>query len=234
MITIATWNMQGATKVPDINTVAQSTSANVICLQECGLLPEHLKDTVPLTGGDGSTIGCTGKFIVGHDFMECVYWENAWAQGSLAVLSNITVKAYGIMAPATPSGYTPTKPRSMPWMTVEDPRTQAPITIYSIHSPAVFGAVTVRDTCEWNNAQIAQIAALGGTWACVGDFNADPTALNFQGPPAGHIKRGTQATQQSGGILDYAITNDDDHFVYQQQTTVVSSADHFPQVFVWP
>ncbi|MCC8395284.1 endonuclease/exonuclease/phosphatase family protein [Paraburkholderia sp. MMS20-SJTR3] len=229
---IATWNMRGAVNVPSINQVAQSTGANIICLQECGSLAEHLQGRTPIVGGDGSIIGYTGNLALGYGFMECVYWENVWGQGSLAVLSNLGISATGIMAPAVSDDFAPNNPRSLPWLSVTHPDLGTSITIYSIHSPPVFGSVTLTDTSAWNNAQIAQIAALGGTWACVGDFNADPTAIDFDGPPSGRIRRGTRATQESGGILDYAITNAE-NFNYRQETRAPSGSDHYPQVFVW-
>ncbi|GLQ94407.1 endonuclease/exonuclease/phosphatase family protein [Dyella acidisoli] len=231
---VATWNMQGGANTLYINQVVQQTGANVLCLQECGALAEHLHGRAPIIGPNGGTLGYTGNLRLGHGFMECVYWENHWIQGSLAVLSNIGINGYGILPHVDLFGFVPANSRDLPWITVTNPTTGNVITVLSIHSPPVGGGVTLAHTCTWNNAQINQInnAAAGGNWACVGDFNADPTAIGFIGPPAGAIVRGNQATQQGGGILDYAITNAVG-FTYQQQTQLVGASDHYPQVFNW-
>lgn len=230
---IATWNMQGGANTPHINQVVQATQANVLCLQECGDLAQHLQNRQPILVPGGAIIGYTGNFVVGFGFMECVYWENAWIQGGLAVLSNIGVLNFGILNAAVVPGFVPANPRNLPWMTVRNPNTGINITIFSIHAPPVFGGTTIAQVCNWNNAQINQInAGFGGTWACVGDFNADPTVNGYIAPPFGAVVRGNQATQQGGGILDYAVTNAP-AFTYIQQTQRVGASDHYPQVFNW-
>lgn len=231
---IATWNMQGGTNTLYINQVVQATQANVLCLQECGDLTQHLHNRVPILAPTGAIIGYTGNFVVGQGFMECVYWENAWIQGSLAVLSNIGVLNFGIFDVVPVPGLVPANPRNLPWMTVRNLTTGINITIFSIHAPPVFGGTTVVDVCNWNNAQIAQISALVGEggWAVVGDFNANPMVGGYIAPAFGAVVRGNQATQQGGGILDYAVTNAL-AFAYIQQTQLVGASDHYPQVFKW-
>ncbi|WP_114815243.1 endonuclease/exonuclease/phosphatase family protein [Paraburkholderia kururiensis] len=230
---VATWNMQGGVNTPYINQVVQQTGAHVLCLQECGNLAEHLQGRAPILNGMGAIIGYTGNLRLGYGFMQCVYWENVWAQGGLAVLSNIGINNYGILPPAPVHGFAPANPRAMPWITVRDPWNGNVISVYSIHSPPVDGlTTTLQQTCAWNNTQLAQINAIGGTWACVGDFNADPTVPGFVAPPVGNIVRGNRATQQSGGILDYAVTNAFG-FAYQQQTQLAGASDHYPQVFTY-
>ncbi|WP_199245929.1 endonuclease/exonuclease/phosphatase family protein [[Phormidium] sp. ETS-05] len=231
---IATWNMQGGVNTMYINQVVQATQANVLCLQECGALAEHLHGIVPIIGLNGAIIGYTGNFVVGQGFfMECVYWENIWIQGSLAVLSNISPLYYGILDAAPVLGFVPPNVRNLPWMTVQNPNTGINITVFSIHAPPVFAPTTIANVCNWNNAQITQIADVTpGYWACVGDFNADPTIAGYIPPPVGNVVRSNRATQQGEGILDYAVTNAL-AFTYVPPTQVVSASDHFPQVFQW-
>ena len=231
---IATWNMLGGINTPYINQVVQDTQANVLCLQECGNLAEHLQNRQPILAPSGAIIGYTGNFVVGQGFMECVYWENVWTQGGLAVLSNIGVLNFGILDAVAVPGFAPANPRNLPWITVRNPTTGINITIFSIHGPPVFGGTTIANVCDWDNAQIAQINARWGgvNWACVGDFNADPTVGGYIAPASGAVIHGNQATQQGGGILDYAVTNAA-AFAYIQQTQLVGASDHYPQVFQW-
>jgi endonuclease/exonuclease/phosphatase family metal-dependent hydrolase len=230
---IATWNMQGGVNTMYINQVVQATQANVLCLQECGDLSQHLQGRMPIIGLNGAIIGYTGNFVVGQGFMECVYWENIWIQGGLAVLSNIGVLYFGILNAVAVPGFVPPNVRNLPWMTVRNPDTGINITVFSIHAPPVFAPTTIANVCNWNNAQIAQIAAVTvGAWACVGDFNADPTIVGYISPPVDNVVRSNRATQQGGGILDYAVTNDP-AFTYVNQTQLVGASDHFPQVFQW-
>lgn len=219
---IATWNMYGAVRMPDLVTVKNNTEANVICLQECGKLEPFLD------GGTNHGAYWTGNLTLGRDFMECVYWPNINPRLGTAVLSNVTVKAAGVLHPI-PAPFTPARPRSLPWMRVEYGAAQ--LTVFSIHSPPVWTA-TLADVCSWNNTQIGHVIATThpGDWAVVGDFNADPRRFGFVPPPA-HVVRGYGATQQGGGLLDYAVTNA--HLAFVPDTRGAGS-DHFPQVFRVP
>jgi len=234
---IATWNMQGGTNTMYINQVVQATQANVLCLQECGALAQHLRGSAPIWGLNGAIVGYTGNFVVGQGFMECIYWENVWLQGSLAVLSNIGVITCGILnAVNNVPAFVPANVRDLPWMTVRSQAAATNITVFSIHAPPVFMPTTIANVCTWNNAQIAQIAPQAGAnlWACVGDFNADPNVVGYIQPPAGsNVVRGNNATQQNGNILDYAVTNAAP-FQYVQQTQLAGLSDHYPQVFYFP
>ncbi|AOK45545.1 hypothetical protein WT60_00760 [Burkholderia sp. MSMB617WGS] len=230
---IATWNMLGATNAVYLNQVLQQTRANVLCLQECGTnFATLLEERAPIIGNDGAIIGYTGNFRAGAGFMECVYWEAPQDRLGLAVLSNIAPSARHILMPAA-AGFNPNSPRAMPWCTVTDPQTRNAITIYSIHSPPVSRNVTLANVCTWNNAQIGQISQRGGTWACVGDFNAPPNAAGFVPPPQGAVVSSNRATQQGGGILDYAITNAPGFTFFQAGTQLVGASDHYPQSFRW-
>ncbi len=233
---IATWNMQGGTNTPYILQVVNATQSNVLCLQECGNLATLLQGRVPLIDpASGAIIGYTGNLVLGHGFMECVYWENNdWIQGGLAILSNIGYGGCGILAAGAMPGFVPNNVRNLPWMRVFNSTLGVDITIFSIHAPPVYDGTTIANVCNWNNLQIAQIAALvvGGSWACVGDFNADPTAPGYIAPaPFYRVVHGLRATQQGGGILDYAMTNMAPPFVYINQTNLVGASDHYPQVF---
>jgi hypothetical protein len=108
------------------------------------------------------------------------------------------------------------------------------VAVFSIHGPPVFGATTVAGVCAWDNAQIGQINVLagGGGWVCLGDFNVDPTGLAppYVAPPAGNVVRGNHATQQGGGLLDYAVTTAGT-LAYVAQGQLAGASDHYPQTF---
>lgn len=229
---LATWNMQGGVNTVYLPTVIRRANANVICLQECGDFSSHMHNLQPILNGNGATLGYTGLYRHGEAVMECVFWENpTWVQGGVAVLTNLPISAYGILTAAAVPGFVPNNVRDLPWVTVNDPGGPA-ITVYSIHGPPVFGATTIAQTCAWDNAQITQINAAGGTWACIGDFNADPTQAGYVAPPAGAVVRGHRATQQGHGLLDYAVTNAAG-FAYSDHEHRHGSSDHYPQVFTW-
>ncbi len=227
---IVTWNMQGGTNAGYINQVIQATEANVLCLQETGNMTSLLQGTAPVAGFPGSL---RGNFAAGNDFFECIFWNNAaWVQGSLAVMANVHVVDCNIMAAAA-APYIPPNPRNLPWMEVTNPDTGATIRIFSIHSPPVWGAVTIANACAWSNAQVAAVdGAAAAPWTIVGDFNADPTEAGFMAPPAGAVVRGARATQQSG-ILDYSITNIGVGYTYNAAGELVGASDHYPQEFNW-
>ncbi len=229
----ATWNMQGGINIPYINQVVQQSKCDVLCLQECGSLAQNLRGRAPIIHAGGAIIGFTGNFVVGQGFMECVCWDNNdWPQGSLAILSNVNMIGCGILNAVPIPGFAPAFPRNLPWIKITDPQTGGAYTVYSIHSPPVFGGTTLANVCAWNNAQIMQIAGAPGTWMCLGDFNADPTVAGFVAPPAGNVVRGNQATQQGEGLLDYAVTSAAlPPLAYAAQNQLAGASDHYPQVF---
>lgn len=221
---IATWNMQGGRNTQYLTQVAMQTRANILCLQECGRLERFMYGLV------SNGLYFTGNLRVGRSLMEVVYWYNhRWPQGGVAVLSNVGISAHGVFF-TVPAPWNPPKPRSMPWITVRNGA--ADLTVLSIHSPPVwFG--TLPQVCGWNNTQIAAVDGLHlGRWAMLGDFNADPTAGGFIPSPHGHLVRGPRATQQGGGLLDYAVTTG--ALNYRVSTPLAGPSDHYPQVFEAP
>jgi endonuclease/exonuclease/phosphatase family metal-dependent hydrolase len=231
---IVTWNMCGGTNVMYLNTVIQKTSADFLCLQECGEFTKNMSDKKPIFGNNGAIIGSLGTFKAGHDSWNCVYWENnSWTQGGMVVMTTRNIINPGVLLPVVIPGFVPGNPRGLPYCTVQNDN-GANITIYSVHAPPVFKNVTTANVCCWNNAQLNAIAALGGSWACIGDFNTDPTQAGYILPPVGTIIRGTKATQQGGGIIDYTITNvPAPPYIYKDQSELCGSSDHYPQVFHW-
>jgi hypothetical protein len=236
---IATWNMQGGGNTMYIPDVLGVTRADVLCLQECGGLYRVLHDRVPILRATGETDGYTGIYqTVGGDRFT-VYWENEWTQGGVAVMTSLHHTAYGLLQPVgVPLGggatWAPPNARWMPWVTVPV-AAGTDIRIYSIHSVSGF---TTADTCAWNNAQFGNIAAQAGApplWACVGDFNADPTAAGFVAP-AGvgmRVVRSLRATHQNEKLLDYAVTNAPT-LAPMAIVALGGAADHYPQVFDLP
>ena len=173
----------------------------------------------------------TGIYQNGNNIYNVVFWYNnldSNPRNSLAVMSRITVSTWGIHwpLPVPPPGYQPLHPRSLPWMRVNQNGNL--ITIYSYHAPSL----NTPAGCAYSNPQIAAIGgAVAGVWAVVGDFNADPTQLGFQDPPAGAVVRGNNATQQNGGLLDYSITNAGANYSFSAAGFVLTGSDHFPQNF---
>jgi len=233
-----TWNMQGGTNTPYIRQVINNTGADILCLQECGdVIAQNLINRVPILNAAGATIGYTGQLQFGTthnpDVRECVFWENpTWTQGALAIISNQPVVNFGILSAVAVAGVVPNNPRDMPWIEINHmAAATGVIRVLSIHGPPVYGAMTIANVCAWDNAQVNQLAGVGFSWAFLGDFNADPTQVGYVAPPTvgANVVRGNHATQQSGGILDYAVTNA--AFNYVQQTQLCGASDHYPQVF---
>jgi hypothetical protein len=224
---ITTWNMQGGTQQVFLGTLISQNSPDVICLQESGDMTHILQPRTPIGGFPGSL---EGKYVNGNNIYDVVYWYNNIddnPRNSLAVMSRITVNALGIRVPVVVPlpGYQPGNPRHLPWMTVQEGGNL--ITIYSYHAPSAGTA----NACSYNNPQIAAINGLGGFWAVVGDFNADPTVGAFIAPPAGAVVRCGNATQQSGGLLDYSITNAGAGYTFYLKGMLVGPSDHYPQNF---
>lgn len=225
---ITTWNMQGSTQQVNLGTLIAQNNPDVICLQESGNMRDILRNTAGIYGFPNSL---TGTYQYGLNIYDVVFWYNdvdANPRNSLAIMSRMTVAAHGILAPVAvpPPGYQPGNPRNLPWMRVNQSGNL--ITIYSYHAPAAGTA----NACSYNNPQIAVINGLGGVWAVVGDFNADLTNNAFVFPPGGNVVRGTRATQQGGGLIDYSTTNAVG-YIFSEMGRVLTGSDHFPQNFTY-
>lgn len=225
---ITTWNMRGGTQQGNLGTLINDNNPDVICLQECGnmtgLLQNQPMAPLPIAGFPNSL---SGMYKNGDNIYDVVFWYNnvnLLPTCSLAIMSRITVNAFGIFAAVPSPVYQPANPRNLPWMRVNQGGNL--LTIYSYHAPS---AGTV-NACAYNNVQIAAISGLGGSWAVVGDFNADPTDAVFVNPPAGGVVRGNQETQQSKGLLDYSITNAAG-YAFLAAGMLVTGSDHYPQDF---
>lgn len=226
---ITTWNMQGSTQQVYLGVLITQNNPDVICLQECGDMTHLLLGAAAVPGFPNSLVGI---YQNGMNIYNVVFWYNnidANPRNSLAIMSRITVAAYGIRVPvAVPApGYQPGNPRNLPWMVVNEGGNL--ISIHSYHGPSAGTA----NAASYNNPQIAAINGFGGTWAVVGDFNADPTSGAFVAPPAGAVVRGNHATQQGGGLLDYSITNAGLGYTYSATGMLLGASDHFPQDFTY-
>lgn len=225
---ITTWNMQGAVNLVYLQQLITKNDPDVICLQETGDISFALRNTAVIAGFANS---CTGIYQFGYNIYNVVCWYNnvdANPRNSLAIMSRITINASGIHEPvvAPPPNYNPGNPRALPWMTVNQGGNL--ITIYSYHAPSAGTA----NACSYTNQQIIPINGLGGIWAIVGDFNADPNSANFLPPPIGASVRGNHATQHGGGLLDYSITNAGaGGYQFSWSGELLAASDHFPQNF---
>ncbi len=223
---ITTWNMQGGAQQVYLGTLIAQNDPDVICLQESGDMANILQNAAGIVGFPNSL---TGIYQNGTNIYDVVFWYNnvdANPRNSLAIMSRITINAHGIRVPVAvaPPGYQPGNPRNLPWMTVNEGGNV--ITIYSYHGPSAGTA----NACSYNNPQIN---GLGGVWAVVGDFNADPTDRAFVAPPAGAVVHGNHATQQGGGLLDYSITNAGPGYIFSAAGILLGASDHFPQNFTY-
>lgn len=224
---ITTLNMQGGTNLGYLVALINQNNPDVICLQESGDMTLILQHTAPVMGYANSL---TGVYQNGNNIYHTVFWYNnvdANPRNSLAIMSRITINAQGIYTPGiNVGGYQPGNPRSLPWMTLNQGGNL--ITIYTYHAPSAGTA----NACNYNNNLIGLLGA-PGTWAVVGDFNADPTDNAFVAPPAGAVVRGNHATQQGGGLLDYSITNAGGGYAFADVGNLLACSDHFPQNFTW-
>lgn len=226
---ITTWNMQGSTQQLYLGALIAQNNPDVICLQESGDMTHLLQHTVAVPGFPNSL---AGVYQNGNHIYDVVFWYNnvdANPRNSLAIMSRITVNARGIRNPVVAPfpGYNPGNPRCLPWMTVNQAGNL--ITIYSYHAPSAGTA----NACSYTNPQIAAVNALGGVWAVVGDFNADPFDGTFVAPGAGAVVRGNHATHQGGGLLDYSVTNAGGGYVFSASGNLLAASDHFPQNFTY-
>jgi endonuclease/exonuclease/phosphatase family metal-dependent hydrolase len=223
---ITTLNMQGGTNLGYLIALINQNNPDVICLQESGDMTPILQHTAPIMGHANSL---TGVYQNGNNIYHTVFWYNtvdANPRNSLAIMSRITINAFGIYVPGfNVAGYQPGNPRNLPWMTLNEGGNL--ITIYSYHAPSAGTA----NACSYTNNLINLLGAVG-TWAIVGDFNADPTNNAFVLPPAGAVVRGNNATQQGGGLLDYSITNAG-MYAFANASNRLACSDHFPQNFTW-
>ena len=226
---ITTWNMQGSTQQTYLRRLITQSDPDVICLQESGNMARILQNTAAIVGFPNSL---TGIYRTGTKIYDVVFWYNnvdANPRNSLAIMSRITINAQGIHEPVAVAapGYQPRNPRNLPWMTVNNGGNL--ITIYSYHGPSAGTA----NASNYNNSQITTINNLGGVWAVVGDFNADPTDGVFVAPPAVAVVHGDRATQQGGGLLDYSITNAGAGYIFSAAEQSLGASDHFPQNFTY-
>jgi exonuclease III len=232
---VTTWNMQGFRNAIYLSNVAVPNNfaqPDVLCLQECGNFGTILANDVKIFAEDGGISGMFGDWKVKRTYMKGVFWENTWAQGGVAILTKLAITKYGILRPAIINGFNPRNPRFLPWVTVLDPHTNKYVTVFSIHSPAVGQGTTEQNVQAWNMAQIQNIVQLdkdADLWLCAGDYNVPP-GRSGNGI---YVVSGPKETHQSGGLLDYVITNIE-NVEFIQPTSLSIAADHFPQTFSVP
>ncbi|WP_250126677.1 glycosyl hydrolase family 18 protein [Chroococcidiopsis sp. CCMEE 29] len=244
VVRFTTWNMQGGRNLPYLNQVVQRSPAQpndnliqILALQETGNLSDStnfINERPLLDPITGETLGNVSNRVMNDNFMEFLYWENNWAQGGMAVASNIHRGNAGILPAVNVNDFIPRNTRNLPWATVNIPSNNqnTRLTIYTIHAPPVFGNVTVAHVRQWVTAQINQITQREGNnrWILLGDFNLTPEQLG--NIPGVHVVHGDRATHQSGNILDYAVTNVQG-LIPAPQDNVPGASDHYPAVFEW-
>ncbi|MUG93884.1 hypothetical protein F7734_16310 [Scytonema sp. UIC 10036] len=245
VVRFTTWNMQGGRNLPYLNQVVQRSPAQlndnliqILALQETGHLSDStnfVNDRPLLDPNTGGIMGHTLNRLMNDNFMEFLYWENNWAQGGMALASNIHRGSVGILPAVNVNNFIPRNTRNLPWATVNIPSNNqnTRLTVYTIHAPPVFGDVTEDHVRQWVTAQINQITQLEGNnrWILLGDFNLTPEQLG--NVPGGYVVHGDRATHQSGNILDYAVTNVQGLIRLAPPDNVPSASDHYPAVFEW-
>ncbi|MFI1067771.1 proprotein convertase P-domain-containing protein [Streptomyces spororaveus] len=80
---------------------------------------------------------------------------------------------------------------------------------------------------------VYQVAAQGGQWALLGDFNRNPTLINL--PAGAQVYRSGQGTQHSsGGELDYMVSNDGQNMAgWTGRRVIGANSDHFGVEFAF-
>ncbi|MGF2038969.1 MAG: endonuclease/exonuclease/phosphatase family protein [Nostoc sp. CmiVER01] len=245
VVRFTTWNMQGGRNLLYLNQVVQRPPAQpndnliqILALQETGNLPDStnfVNERPLLDPITGEILGNILNRVINNNFMEFLYWENHWAQGGMAIASNIHRGSEGILPAVNVNDFIPRNTRNLPWTTVTIPSNNqnTRLTIYTIHAPPVFGNVTVAHVRQWVTAQINQITQREGNnrWILLGDFNLTPEQLG--NIPGVHVVRGDRATHQNGDILDYVVTNVQGLIRPAPRDNVPGASDHYPAVFEW-
>jgi hypothetical protein len=262
VVRFATWNMRGAVNVPWLTQLVEAAPSRhqqqvfpVLALQETGDLPSagvsNNNGFFPAFGGiqplidpnTGATIGNILLKVLQGYIMEFLYWENTWAQGGLAVASNLPAQAHGVLNAVNPVNVIPRNTRNLPWMTINIPFNNQviPLTIYTMHAPPPTpdhvaapptGRITDNHVRQWVTAQINQITQREGNnnWILLGDFNIEPAQLG--NIPGVRIVHSNRTTHESGRTLDYAVTNVQG-IEHVELLTMVSASDHYPVAFEW-
>ena len=203
---LLTWNSQGAKWGEVWNAVKQRRPA-VFCLQECGVPPDYgFKKFATGTFGTYWSATYNGYYIF---YCEWLYAVNR--RCDLAILSQTKTSSF----------YSESNYRPMIGLEIEPGKFA-----FTLHAPAS------NQAAEYNKTLLIQgirrLAKQPSAWICAGDFNCEPKAM--ASPAHWRVIASANPTQQSGGVLDYAVYAGQLQVGYQGAVGTLVS-DHYGQAF---
>lgn len=213
---LSTWNMQRGTNRWQY-ALELSTHSDVVALQEAPVTPPNAARR--LHGNYGA--GISGYVIPGN---------RARGQRYLFILSQGNNPSLGVN-PAMITSWLPDHVLNI------DGVYRDALAVVNTTDSTMFASIHASATGGTDSGSLVRrVAAAAGTlglqdWAVLGDFNRDPTTLPALGLPNGsHIYNSGMATQQSGGELDYMVSNVLTQN-WQASRGVAHDSDHWPVTF---
>lgn len=208
---LATWNMQ-AGPAQWATAYSLSTHFDMLALQEVPLgAPAGAVAQAPVSGGAGRMVEFYHWRRSARSPLRFLYIYRTGSRNLGIVTSRIvdTVRVVpGVYRPALAVGFRADN-----------------VMLASIHASANGGSDA--DSLVRRVEQQAAADAFGN-WAALGDFNRNPRNLTI--PTGAHIYRSGVPTQQSGGELDYMVSNVDTP-LWQPHVVSYTRSDHWPVTF---
>lgn len=228
---LITWNMQGGSAGQDdkwtgtvqgwITTEQKGVGyADVICLQECSLPPESWKLNEHDDGIHEGVVNLGTEsrpkrvWIVIYEFGD---QNNRCSLGIIIKRDKPT--SYEIVRSTDSS-----KLRPLVGVQVENNQDSF---VYSIHAPSA----NHKFSASVANGMLEKVEH--SLWICAGDFNSPPDTLknDEKWSQTWALSNSEQPTQQSGGVLDYLVTNWSANSVKYLGKPSGGISDHYAQMF---
>ena len=213
---LSTWNMQRATSRWQY-ALELSTRSDVVALQEAPVTPPAAARALP--GNYGA--GISGYVIPGN---------RARGERYLFILSQGNNPSLGVN-PAMITSWLPDHVLNV------DGVYRDALAVVNNADDTMFASIHASATGGGDSGSLVRrVATAAGTlglqdWVVMGDFNRDPTTLPALGLPGGsHIYNTGMATQQSGGELDYMVSNVLTQN-WQASRGTAHDSDHWPVTF---
>ena len=191
---VVSWNLQGSNdgKLGHLTDYMAKHEVEIACLQEVGALPAGYINNQQLVNGYWLGTGQVKRRGMIYDIVHFDTGPNLAAGNgrcSLAVLCGTAMLGTHVVGLAGAA--------LRPLLGVNVPGHKW---FYSIHAPSGRGAQGAAVAA----AMLANIPQAQQRWACFGDFNCDPAALNL--PVGAAITNSGQATHQGGHEIDFAVS----------------------------
>ena len=244
---LITWNMQGATdsaklsKWPLVRKLVRDFGA-VVCLQECGAIPDTAKDLkLPWGIAHVRTVLYPSQRDASRArekpiFITHYAWDAAGNRTNLAIATPVQPSSVKALPEISNTIWRPA-------LGVEIGATRRATWYFCIHaiSPGGKDAIdllrTVPESTTLFNPKTGSKTLQ--PWVVAGDFNREPDSLKSQMASkkiAGSICRANGNThnakqQPPSKMLDYAITSRPNSHVGEVQRNMADTSDHFPVLF---